>query len=138
MESSSNSQKREIRFMPRSPFALALMANVIWGTSFLASKYTLKVWGPFTASALRFALALVGMLLLLPAMGFPIQIPRTKKAWTQIFWVGLTGFGVLYPLQLAGLMAIPLQATEPKSSLFDGTAPPVYHFRRFDLYHFMT
>jgi drug/metabolite transporter (DMT)-like permease len=107
MESSSNSQKREIRFMPRSPFALALMANVIWGTSFLASKYTLKVWGPFTASALRFALALVGMLLLLPAMGFPIQIPRTKKAWTQIFWVGLTGFGVLYPLQLAGLMAIP-------------------------------
>jgi hypothetical protein len=31
-----------------------------------------------------------------------------------------------------------VQATEPKSSLFDGTAPPVYHFRRFDLYHFMT
>jgi hypothetical protein len=31
-----------------------------------------------------------------------------------------------------------MQATEPKSSLFDGTAPPVYHFRRFDLYHFMT
>lgn len=93
--------------MPRSPFALALLANLIWGTSFLASKYTLKVWGPFTASALRFALALAGMFLILPGMGFPIQIPRTRKAWTQIFWVGLTGFGILYPLQLAGLMWIP-------------------------------
>ena len=100
-------EKRQIQFMPRSPFALALLANLIWGTSFLASKYTLKVWGPFTASALRFALALAGMLLILPGIGFPIQIPRTRKAWTQIFWVGLTGFGVLYPLQLAGLMWIP-------------------------------
>ena len=107
MGSMQSVEKSSIHIMPRSPFMLALIANLIWGTSFLASKYTLKVWGPFTASALRFALALVGMLLILPAMGFPIQIPKTKKAWIQIFWVGVTGFGVLYPLQLAGLMAIP-------------------------------
>lgn len=107
MESSSVQEKRQVQFMPRSPFMLALLANLIWGTSFLASKYTLKVWGPFTASALRFALALIGMLLILPGMGFPIQIPRSRQAWTRIFWVGVTGFGVLYPLQLAGLMWIP-------------------------------
>lgn len=107
MENNAALGKRQLQFMPRSPFMLALVANLIWGTSFLASKYTLRVWGPFTASALRFALALIGMLLILPGMGFPIQIPRTKTAWTRIFWVGLTGFGVLYPLQLAGLMWIP-------------------------------
>ena len=107
MSSKMDPKEATSHLLPRSPFALALIANIIWGTSFLASKYTLKVWGPFTASALRFAVALVGMLLILPGMGFPIQIPKSKRAWTQIFWVGLTGFGVLFPMQLAGLMWIP-------------------------------
>lgn len=108
-----NSSSRDVRathkiqIFSRSPFILAVVANLLWGTSFLASKYTLQVWGPFTASALRFAIALIGMLFFLPSVGMPIQIPRTRRAWVQIFWVAVTGFGFLYPLQLSGLVWIP-------------------------------
>ena len=63
----------KIHLLPKSGFALAVLANLIWGTSFLTSKYTLNVWGPFTASALRFAIALAGMLLILPALGLSID-----------------------------------------------------------------
>lgn len=96
-----------VHLLPRSGFALALLANLIWGTSFLASKVTLLVWGPFTASALRFAAAIAAMLLLLPALGLPIQVPRSRGTWGRVFLIGLSGFGLLYPLQLAGLTAIP-------------------------------
>jgi hypothetical protein len=96
-----------VYLLPRSGFALALLANLIWGTSFLASKVTLLVWGPFTASALRFAAAIAGMLLVLPALGLPIQVPRSRGAWWRVLLVGVSGFGLLYPLQLAGLNAIP-------------------------------
>jgi drug/metabolite transporter (DMT)-like permease len=96
-----------VHLLPRSGFALALLANLIWGTSFLASKVTLTVWGPFTASALRFAVAIVGMLLVLPALGLPIQIPHSRRVWLKVVLVGLTGFGLLYPLQLAGMTWIP-------------------------------
>lgn len=71
--------------------------------SFLASKYTLAAWEPFTASSLRFLLATLligaGMLLL----GRKIQTPKTGKDWFAVFGVALTGFGFLYPLQLTGL-----------------------------------
>ena len=97
----------KIHLLPKSGFALAVLANLIWGTSFLTSKYTLKVWGPFTASALRFAIALAGMLLILPALGLSIELPRSRKVWARVFLVGLSGFGILYPLQLAGLAWIP-------------------------------
>ncbi len=96
-----------VYLLPRSGFALALLANLIWGTSFLASKVTLMVWGPFTASALRFAAAIAGMLVLLPALGLPIQVPRSRGAWWRVLLIGVSGFGLLYPLQLAGLTAIP-------------------------------
>jgi drug/metabolite transporter (DMT)-like permease len=91
----------------RTGFVLAFAANLIWGTSFLASKYTLGAWGPFTASALRFAIAMVGMVFLFPALGFSIQVPRTWSSWKGVLIVGLTGFGLLYPLQLTGLTHIP-------------------------------
>lgn len=106
--SASNSSRAfTIHLLPRSGFALAVLANIIWGTTFLTSKYTLTVWGPFTASALRFAVALVAMICLLPAAGLNIQIPKSKRTWLRVFLVGLTGFGLLYPLQLQGLKWIP-------------------------------
>jgi len=96
-----------VYLLPRSGFALALLANLIWGTSFLASKVTLTVWGPFTASALRFAAAIAGMLIVLPALGLSIQVPRSRAVWWKVFLIGLSGFGLLYPLQLTGMTAIP-------------------------------
>lgn len=90
-----------------SGFSMALAANLLWGTSFLASKQTLTAWGPFTASALRFVVALLAMWLILPLAGHKIRAPKLNKESAKgILLVGLTGFGVLYPLQLAGLTYI--------------------------------
>jgi drug/metabolite transporter (DMT)-like permease len=86
-----------------SGFATALVANLLWGSSFLASKYTLQAWGPFTASALRFALALLVMFIALPLAGYRIRFPNSKTEILGIGSIGLSGFGLLYPLQLSGL-----------------------------------
>lgn len=93
--------KREV-----SGFHLALIANILWGTSFLASKQTLLAWGPLTASALRFAVALLAMTLLFSFIGLKLKMPKSRN---EIFWlatVSLSGFGFLYPLQLTGLKFI--------------------------------
>lgn len=91
---------------PISGFSLAMIANVLWGTSFLASKYTLQSWGPFTASALRFAIAILIMGVALPISGFKLNIPKRRSEFLGIILVGLSGFGLLYPLQLSGLKLI--------------------------------
>lgn len=84
----------------------AVAANVLWGTSFLASKYTLVVWGPFTAASLRFAIASILMFFGLRLFGRDLTLPKTKKDWLYVATVATTGFGLLYPLQLAGLKLI--------------------------------
>jgi drug/metabolite transporter (DMT)-like permease len=88
-------------------FWWALLANVLWGTSFLASKYTLAVWGPFTASTLRFLVAVIGLWVGLRATGREIGRPKGARSWILIMGLALTGFGMLYPLQLFGLRLIP-------------------------------
>lgn len=90
-----------------SGFILALLANILWGTSFLGSKYTLAIWGPITASALRFVVAVVGLWIGLRMTGRKITFPRDRKTWVSLTGVGLFGFGILYPLQLFGLKLIP-------------------------------
>ena len=89
-----------------SAFGLAIFANLLWGTSFLASKYTLQSWGPLTASALRFSIAILAIFGFQHLMGASIRVPRKKQ---ELIWIGLislTGFGLLYPLQLKGLTFI--------------------------------
>ncbi len=106
---------RILTFMPRASdtsipnpaFAMAILANVLWGASFLASKHTLMAWGPFTASALRFGIASLCLYLCLMFLGKQIQIPGSLKQWTGLVVVGTTGFGLLFPMQLAGLKYIP-------------------------------
>ena len=88
-------------------FILAVIANLIWGTSFLASKVTLNFWGPFTASVLRFTIAILAMLIVFPFMKKSLAIPKTKRSWLLVLSIGLSGFGLLYPFQLKGLTEIP-------------------------------
>ena len=90
-----------------SGFLLAVLANILWGASFLASKYTLQAWGPFTASSLRFGLATIALFIIFRVLGKKIEIPATNKQWVGLVIVATTGFGALYPLQLAGLKYIP-------------------------------
>lgn len=88
-------------------FVLAIVANILWGTSFLASKYTLQAWGPFTSAALRFGIATVCLLGILKAMKKKIEMPETVGQWVGLILIATSAFGVLYPMQLAGLKFIP-------------------------------
>lgn len=99
--------KAESYFNFSSGFMLAIVANVLWGTSFLASKYTLQAWGPFTSAALRFGIATVCLLGILKAMNKKIDMPENSKQWFGLIVIATSAFGFLYPMQLAGLKFIP-------------------------------
>lgn len=90
-----------------SGFTLAIIANILWGTTFLASKYTLLAWGPFTSAALRFGIATVCLFVILKALKREIELPQDSKQWIGLTIIATTAFGVLYPMQLAGLKFIP-------------------------------
>lgn len=83
-------------------FLFGVLANTLWATSFLASKYTLETWGPFSSSFFRFILASILMICLYPFIGLELKFPN-KKEWAPILLVALFQFGLLYPLQLYGL-----------------------------------
>lgn len=90
----------------KAPFAAALVANIIWGASFLASKLTLLAWEPITASTLRFAIATLAIFIGLRLSKREIQIPTAPRDWAYIVASSTVGFGLLYPLQLMGLKHI--------------------------------
>lgn len=97
----------ETYFSFSSGFVLAIVANILWGTSFLASKYTLQAWGPFTSAALRFGIATVCLLGILKAMKKKIDMPESPGQWVGLVVIATSAFGVLYPMQLAGLKFMP-------------------------------
>jgi drug/metabolite transporter (DMT)-like permease len=107
MSETTLTAKAETYFSFSSGFVLAIVANILWGTSFLASKYTLQAWGPFTSAALRFGIATVCLLGILKAMKKKIEIPETLGNWVGLVVIATSAFGVLYPMQLAGLKFIP-------------------------------
>jgi drug/metabolite transporter (DMT)-like permease len=90
-----------------SGFQMAVAANILWGTSFLASKQALMAWGPYTTSVFRLGLALVAIWSLAPRFGVKIERPRSLREWGDLGLVGLLSFGLLYPLQFQGLRYIP-------------------------------
>lgn len=104
---SQTESMRQVQTVPtvllRPGFMLAILANIIWGSSFLASKYTLQAWGPFTASSLRFGIATLVLYAVLSVLGKKIQAPSSTKQWVRLIIIATSGFGFLYPLQLAGL-----------------------------------
>jgi len=89
-----------------SGFMLAIIANFLWGTTFLASKYTLQAWGPFTSASLRFGIATVCLFVVFKILKKRIDTPQDLKQWLGLLMIGTTAFGVLYPMQLAGLKFI--------------------------------
>lgn len=106
----THSVNKSVSFYPSlnvsTGFSLAILANIIWGASFLASKYTLQAWGPFTASSLRFGIATVALFVVLTLMGKKIDIPTKRGNWLSLITIATSGFGLLYPLQLGGLKYI--------------------------------
>ena len=88
-------------------FIFAVVANVLWGTTFLASKYTLQAWGPFTSAGLRFGIATIFLFSALKILRKEIQLPNSSKQWLGLFLIATSSFGILYPMQLGGLQFIP-------------------------------
>jgi O-acetylserine/cysteine efflux transporter len=107
MTDATLTSRAESNFSFSTGFVLAVVANILWGTSFLASKYTLHAWGPFTSAALRFGIATVCLLGILKAMKKKIEMPETLSHWVALIVIATSAFGVLYPMQLAGLKFIP-------------------------------
>lgn len=121
-------------------FLAALIANIVWGASFLASKITLLAWEPITASAIRFSAATMAILIGLRLLKREIQFPRAAKDWAYVVASSTVGFGLLYPLQLMGLKHIssglssaimllsPLMVVALSSKIFHETFTPTKIF----------
>jgi drug/metabolite transporter (DMT)-like permease len=92
---------------PKTGLWQGIVANILWGTSFLATKHTLMVWAPITASALRFTIATIALFLGMKATSYEIQIPNGRNEWTWVILTAILGFGLLYPFQAKGLTLIP-------------------------------
>ena len=89
-----------------SPLAAGAAANILWGSTFLATQTTLLTWGPLASTVIRFSVAVVALAAFLAIRRIKFNPPRTRSEW---FWIGLTaftGFGALYPLQVSGLQFI--------------------------------
>ncbi len=91
----------------RTGFELAVLANVLWGTSFLASKHALLAWGPYTTAFMRLSVALAAFHFFGPKFDCRVRRPKNLEEWIAVTTVGLLSFAVLYPLQFAGLQYIP-------------------------------
>lgn len=107
---SSNNSSAGLEFAPTLKFStgfiLGILANILWGASFLASKHTLQAWAPFTASGLRFGLATIALFLIFKLLGKKTEVPANSRQWIGLIVIATTGYGALYPLQLAGLKYI--------------------------------
>jgi len=97
----------------------AALANVLWGTTFLAIHRVAGVWGSVTSSAMRFIIAAAALAVGLKLSRYPILLPRDHRAWGWIIATAVLGFGLLYPLQANGLSMI----TTGMSSAIMLTAP---------------
>lgn len=84
----------------------AIIANVLWGTTFLATQHALTVWSPITATIIRFALAFLVLAAGMKGLAQPIGLPRTPAGWRALLATSVLGFGLLYPLQATGLKTI--------------------------------
>lgn len=102
-----------------SPQALpyVLLLGLLYGTTLIASRFSVGQFGPATYIALRLAIGAAGLALLFPLMRRPF--PRDRELWRQGTWLGIFGtalpmLGVIGSLayQSAGVTAL-LMTTAP-------------------------
>jgi drug/metabolite transporter (DMT)-like permease len=89
-----------------SGFVLGSLANILWGTSFYASRTVLLVWPPLTATLFRFLLALGALGVSYKVLKIKLSVPKDTQIQIKVGMVGLLGFTLLYPFQLYGLKFI--------------------------------
>lgn len=97
--------------------AVWLLLCLIWGSTWIFIKLGLDDWPPFTFAGLRFLLASTILWGIVLVRGD--KVPRTRRDWLLIAWLGITSFSVNYGLIFWGENRIPsgltavLQATIP-------------------------
>lgn len=90
----------------KSGITHAIVANILWGTTFLATQHALIAWSPMTATVVRFTLASVLLAFGMKWFAIPVRFPATAGGWTALLATSILGFGLLYPLQATGLQTL--------------------------------
>jgi drug/metabolite transporter (DMT)-like permease len=91
----------------RQALGLGILANVLWGTSFLAAKTaSASVGSPLVATWIALTVALLTFLAVGPLAGHRLTAPRGASQWRIVFMIGLSGFACFYPALYAGLVTL--------------------------------
>lgn len=101
------------------PFLGAILANVIWGSTFLGSKILLNFIPPFLSVFLRFSIASVFLICWIFITKGSFQWDLLKKYKWDIIKIAVVNYSLLYPLQMFGLKYI----TSSQSSVIMLLAP---------------
>jgi drug/metabolite transporter (DMT)-like permease len=88
------------------PIFAAISSNILWGSTFMASKVVLTQCPPITAITIRFVIALITFLIVAVVKGHDFQWPIVKTRFRELFLLGVVGYTGLYLLQMVALTEI--------------------------------
>lgn len=88
------------------PIIAAIGSNVLWGSSFMASKVVLTQCPPITAITIRFTIALIFFLIAALLKNHDFQWSIVKTRFRKIFLLGIVGYTGLYIFQMVALTEI--------------------------------
>jgi drug/metabolite transporter (DMT)-like permease len=84
----------------------AIAANVLWGSTFMASKIVLAQCPPLTATVLRFAIAILFFAAVAAVKKADFQTDVLKRRFLALAGLGVVGYTGLYALQMIALKRI--------------------------------
>lgn len=89
-----------------TPILAAILANILWSSTFMASKVILAQCPPITAITIRFVVALLAFLLIAFFKKHDFQLSVLKKRFSDFFLLGIVGYTGLYFFQMVALTKI--------------------------------
>jgi drug/metabolite transporter (DMT)-like permease len=106
--------------------AVWLLLCLIWGSTWIFIKLGLDDWPPFTFAAMRFLLASV--ILWLMVLVRRDSLPRTRRDWMLIAWLGVSSFALNYGLVFWGENRIPSGLTAVLQSMIPAFGMVAAHY----------
>ena len=82
-------------------WALLILLGMIWGASFMGSKYALTGFGPFTVAAFRIALGAVALTVMIHALGRRLPAwsgPNGRRIWMHCLGMALFSNAIPFTL----------------------------------------
>lgn len=89
-----------------TPILAAILSNILWGSTFMASKVILIQCPPITAVTIRFIVALMAFIIFAIVKRHDFQFSCFKKNFFDIFLLGIVGYTGLYFFQMLALTKI--------------------------------